>query len=68
MKGRVVVLGAGDTALDCATSAFRCGADRVSIIFRKSLNTMRAVPEEVSSAFCNSLPKMRLAFVVLRYS
>lgn len=47
MKGRVVVLGAGDTALDCATAALRCGADRVTVVFRKSLNTMRAVPEEV---------------------
>ncbi|VDK28635.1 unnamed protein product [Anisakis simplex] len=47
LRGRVVVLGAGDTAMDCATSALRCGANRVTIVFRKSLNTMRAVPEEV---------------------
>ena len=29
------VLGAGDTAFDCATSALRCGAKRVFVIFRK---------------------------------
>ena len=29
LSGNVVVLGAGDTAFDCATSALRCGADRV---------------------------------------
>lgn len=43
----VIVLGAGDTAMDCATSALRCGAKRVFIVFRKGFNNMRAVPEEV---------------------
>uniref|UniRef100_A0A158R6B8 Dihydropyrimidine dehydrogenase [NADP(+)] n=1 Tax=Syphacia muris TaxID=451379 RepID=A0A158R6B8_9BILA len=50
LKGRVIVLGAGDTALDCATSALRCGADRVTVVFRKSLNSMRAAPEEIDAA------------------
>lgn len=47
MRGRVVVLGAGDTAMDCATSALRCGASRVTIAFRKGFTGIRAVPEEV---------------------
>ena len=29
LSGNVVVLGAGDTAFDCATSALRCGAKKV---------------------------------------
>lgn len=29
LNGNVVVLGAGDTAFDCATSALRCGAKKV---------------------------------------
>lgn len=33
--GHVIVLGAGDTAFDCATSAVRCGAKKVTCIFRK---------------------------------
>eukprot|EP00922_Rhytidocystis_sp_ex-Travisia-forbesii_P046264 GHVS01068980.1.p1 GENE.GHVS01068980.1~~GHVS01068980.1.p1 ORF type:complete len:1051 (+),score=138.18 GHVS01068980.1:2-3154(+) len=41
-----VVVGAGDTAFDCATSAFRCGATRVTVVFRKSWRDMKAVPEE----------------------
>eukprot|EP00698_Gefionella_okellyi_P015562 TRINITY_DN4394_c0_g2_i1.p1 TRINITY_DN4394_c0_g2~~TRINITY_DN4394_c0_g2_i1.p1 ORF type:complete len:1025 (+),score=213.34 TRINITY_DN4394_c0_g2_i1:328-3402(+) len=45
--GHVVVLGAGDTAFDCATSAFRCGAKRVTVLFRRGFTEMRAVPEEV---------------------
>jgi NADPH-dependent glutamate synthase beta subunit-like oxidoreductase len=47
LHGNVIVLGAGDTAFDCATSAIRCGAKRVFVVFRKGFNNMRAVPEEV---------------------
>lgn len=35
LSGHVIVLGIGDTALDCARSAYRCGAQRVSVIFRR---------------------------------
>lgn len=48
MYGKVIVLGAGDTAFDCATSALRCGAKRVYVVFRKGFTNIRAVPEEVS--------------------
>jgi dihydropyrimidine dehydrogenase (NADP+) len=50
LKGRVIVLGAGDTAFDCATSAFRCGASRVYVCFRRGMSDMRAVPEEIDLA------------------
>ena len=43
----VIVLGAGDTAFDCATSALRCGAKKVFVVFRKGFTNIRAVPEEV---------------------
>eukprot|EP01132_Coremiostelium_polycephalum_P000374 gene374-471_t len=59
IRGRVVVLGAGDTAFDCATSAFRCGASRVTVCFRRGFSDMRAVPEEVDIAKderCEFLP------------
>lgn len=48
LTGSVVVLGAGDTAFDCCTSALRCGAKRVFVAFRKGFTNIRAVPEEVS--------------------
>jgi dihydropyrimidine dehydrogenase (NADP+) len=48
LHGNVIVLGAGDTAFDCATSALRCGAKRVFVVFRKGFRNIRAVPEEVS--------------------
>ena len=47
LHGNVIVLGAGDTAFDCATSALRCGARRVFVVFRKGFSNIRAVPEEV---------------------
>lgn len=48
LHGNVIVLGAGDTAFDCATSALRCGARRVYVVFRKGFGNIRAVPEEVT--------------------
>ena len=47
MYGTCIVLGAGDTAFDCATSALRCGAKKVFVVFRKGFTNIRAVPEEV---------------------
>ncbi|CAG2100610.1 unnamed protein product [Medioppia subpectinata] len=57
--GNVLVLGAGDTAFDCATSALRCGAKRVFVIFRRGFTNIRAVPEEMELAReerCEFLP------------
>ncbi|XP_069863868.1 dihydropyrimidine dehydrogenase [NADP(+)] isoform X1 [Dipodomys merriami] len=59
IQGTVIVLGAGDTAFDCATSALRCGARRVFIAFRKGFVNIRAVPEEMELAKeekCEFLP------------
>jgi len=59
--GSVIVLGAGDTAFDCATSALRCGARRVFVIFRKGFINIRAVPEEAELAKqekCEFIPFM----------
>uniref|UniRef100_T1ITK2 Dihydropyrimidine dehydrogenase [NADP(+)] n=1 Tax=Strigamia maritima TaxID=126957 RepID=T1ITK2_STRMM len=50
LHGNVVVLGAGDTAFDCATSAIRCGARKVFVVFRKGFTNIRAVPEEMELA------------------
>lgn len=59
LHGNVIVLGAGDTAFDCATSALRCGARRVFLAFRKGMTGIRAVPEETELARheqCEFLP------------
>lgn len=36
--------------MDCATAAFRCGATRVYIVFRRGTSEIRAVPEEADLA------------------
>lgn len=69
LHGTVVVLGAGDTAFDCATSALRCGAKRVFVVFRKGFANIRAVPEEMELARqerCEFLPFMSPLEVVRR--
>lgn len=45
MSGHVLVLGIGDTALDCARSAFRIGAERVTVMFRRGWQDLRANDE-----------------------
>uniref|UniRef100_A0A673G850 Dihydropyrimidine dehydrogenase [NADP(+)] n=1 Tax=Sinocyclocheilus rhinocerous TaxID=307959 RepID=A0A673G850_9TELE len=56
LHGNVIVLGAGDTAFDCATSALRCGARRVFVVFRKGFTNIRAVPEEVKKKISSAAP------------
>ena len=45
LHGHVVVLGIGDTALDCARSAYRQGADRVTCVFRRGFQDIRCNDE-----------------------
>lgn len=69
LAGAVVVLGAGDTAFDCATSALRCGARRVYVVFRKGFSNIRAVPEEVDLAKeekCEFVPFMSPQEVIVK--
>ena len=42
----VVVIGAGNTAIDCATIARRLGAERVTMVYRRTENEMTAYPHE----------------------
>ena len=42
----VVVIGAGNTAIDCATIARRLGADRVTMVYRRTRREMTAYPHE----------------------
>src|ERR1700675_907161 len=42
----VVVIGAGNTAIDCATIAKRMGAERVTMIYRRTAHEMTAYPHE----------------------
>lgn len=47
---RVAVIGAGNTAVDAATIARRLGAERVTMVYRRSEAEMTAYPHEVEFA------------------
>ena len=42
----MVVIGAGNTAIDCATVARRSGASRVTMVYRRTERDMSAYPHE----------------------
>ena len=50
-KGKqVVVLGGGDTAMDCVRTAVRQGASKVTCAYRRDLKNMPGSPREVQNA------------------
>lgn len=47
---KVVVLGGGDTAMDCVRTAIRQGASQVSCIYRRDEQSMPSSPKEINHA------------------
>lgn len=47
---RVVIVGGGNVAMDCARTSIRAGAARVSIVYRRQEKDMTASPVEVRGA------------------
>jgi formate dehydrogenase major subunit len=50
LRGLVLVVGGGNTAIDAARTALRCGADSVRIVYRRSIKEMPANHEEIEAA------------------
>ncbi|ARE41988.1 Formate dehydrogenase-O, major subunit [Rhodovulum sp. P5] len=50
LSGEVLVVGGGNVAMDCVRSAIRLGADRVHVIYRRTLQDMPADPHEIEDA------------------
>ena len=50
LSGPVVVVGGGSTAMDAARSAWRSGADSVTIVYRRGRDDMPAQEEEIEAA------------------
>ncbi|MDJ0621765.1 MAG: FAD-dependent oxidoreductase [Desulfocapsaceae bacterium] len=50
LSGNVLVIGGGNTAIDCARSALRSGASSVKLIYRRSRAEMPAISEEIEEA------------------
>ncbi len=53
---RVVVLGGGNTAMDCCRSARRLGGDKVDVVVRSGFDEMKASPWEKEDAQHEGIP------------
>ena len=53
---RVIVLGGGNTAMDCCRSSRRLGGDDVKVIVRSGFEEMKASPWEKSDAIHEDIP------------
>jgi len=53
---RVVVLGGGNTAMDCCRSSRRLGGDEVKVIVRSGFDEMKASPWEKEDAMHEGIP------------
>ncbi|HSW03193.1 FAD-dependent oxidoreductase [Aquabacterium sp.] len=56
VKKRVIVLGGGNTAMDCCRSARRLGADSVKVVVRSGFDEMKASPWEKEDAMHEGIP------------
>lgn len=57
---RVVVVGGGNVAMDCARTAMRANAKTVSIVYRRRQDDMTALPEEVEGAIAEGIELVTL--------
>ncbi len=57
---RVIVLGGGNTAMDCCRSARRLGGDDVKVIVRSAFEEMKASPWEKEDAMGEDIPILNM--------
>ncbi len=51
---KVSVIGGGNVAMDVARTAIRCNAEKVSVLYRRRVNDMTALEEEVEGAIAEN--------------
>lgn len=57
---KVVVIGGGNVAMDCARTALRANAKEVSIVYRRRQDDMTALDSEIESAIMEGIELMTL--------
>ena len=57
---KVVVIGGGNVAMDCARTSVRAGAAEVTVAYRRRVEDMTALPEEIEGAACEGVEMMTL--------
>jgi len=58
---RVVVIGGGNVAMDVTRSAVRLGAEKVTCVYRRRIEDMTALPDEITGAMAEGVEIMTLA-------
>ena len=53
---KVVILGGGNTAMDCCRTARRLGGEQVTVVVRSPFSTMKASPWEIEDAQREDIP------------
>jgi NADPH-dependent glutamate synthase beta subunit-like oxidoreductase/Pyruvate/2-oxoacid:ferredoxin oxidoreductase delta subunit len=55
LSGTVIVIGGGNTAVDCARTALRCGAAKVTLVYRRGQEEMPAIDQEIQEAIAEGI-------------
>ena len=55
---KVIVLGGGNTAMDCCRTSRRLGGSEVKVVVRSPFNEMRASPWEIEDAMHEDIPSL----------
>ena len=56
IEGKVIVMGGGNTAMDCCRTSLRLGADSVSVVVRSAFEVMKASEWEKEDAMREGIP------------
>ena len=56
IKGKVIVMGGGNTAMDCCRTSVRLGAELVTVVVRSSFEVMKASEWEKEDAMREGIP------------
>lgn len=57
---KVTVIGGGNVAMDCARTAIRANAEKVSIVYRRRQKDMTALPSEIEGAIAEGVEILTL--------
>lgn len=57
---KVVIIGGGNVAMDCARTSVRAGAEEVSVVYRRRVEDMTALREEIESAIAEGVEMITL--------
>ena len=57
---KIVVIGGGNVAMDCVRTAVRAGADEVNLVYRRRIDDMTALKEEIHAAIAEGVEMLTL--------